>query len=71
MDKYLATFHPLKDREPDLVLSTHLPPATGVTGSLLDTLSAAPDAPPFTGPDQAALERMLAGFEPNGGGHAQ
>ncbi|WNZ09013.1 MBL fold metallo-hydrolase [Streptomyces sp. 11x1] len=69
MDKYLATFQPLKDRKPDLVLSTHLPPAAGITGSLLDTLTTAPDAPPFTGPDQAALERMLADFEPSGGGH--
>lgn len=30
MDKYLATFQPLKDRKPDLVLSTHLPPAAGI-----------------------------------------
>ncbi|MGW0710757.1 MBL fold metallo-hydrolase [Streptomyces sp. NPDC002643] len=67
-EKFLATFELLKDRKPDLVLSTHLPPAAGITGSLLDTLATAPSAPPFTGPDQTALEQLLAGFEPDGGG---
>jgi hypothetical protein len=48
----------------DTVLSTHLPPAIGIRDQLLGMLLAAPDAPPFMGPDQAALEQMLAGFEP-------
>lgn len=68
MEKFVMTFQPLRDRKPDLVLSTHLPPATGITGSMLDTLAFAPSAPPFMGPDQTALEQMLAGFEPGGGG---
>jgi hypothetical protein len=66
--KFLIGFRPLHERAPDLVLSTHLPPADGITGSMLDTLATTPGAPPFTGPDQAALEQMLSGFEPSGGG---
>lgn len=49
---------------PDLLLSTHLPPARGRAAAFLDTLSAVPELPPFVGPDQAALEQMLAGFAP-------
>ncbi|WP_286252873.1 MBL fold metallo-hydrolase [Streptomyces graminofaciens] len=67
-DKYRAGFQPFLDREPDLVLSTHLPPAAGITGSMIDTLASAAGTPAFVGPDQAALEQMLAGFEPGGGG---
>ena len=68
VEKYLRTFDSLKDRKPDLVLSTHLPPAAGITGAMLDTLATAPSAPPFVGPDQVALEQMLASFQPDGGG---
>ncbi|GGQ52825.1 MBL fold metallo-hydrolase [Streptomyces flaveolus] len=70
VQKFLGTFRQLRDREPELVLSTHLPPAPAMTGPMIDTLVTAPGAPAFTGPDQAALEQMLAGFEPAGGGHA-
>ncbi|MET9609030.1 MBL fold metallo-hydrolase [Streptomyces sp. NPDC006512] len=62
--KYLASVQPLREMDPQAILSTHLPPATGITARLLDTVSAAPQADPFTGPDQRALEQMLAGFEP-------
>lgn len=48
----------------DLVLSTHLPPAHDMGAQLLDTIATAPDAAPFVGPDQAALQAMLAGFAP-------
>jgi glyoxylase-like metal-dependent hydrolase (beta-lactamase superfamily II) len=47
-----------------LVLSTHLPPARDRGEQLLTVLADAPDQPAFVGPDQAALEAMLAGFEP-------
>ena len=47
---------------PTMVLSSHLPAASGaMTERLLSSLSAAPDASPFVGPDQAALEQMMAG----------
>ena len=45
---------------PKMVLSSHLPAAPGhMTDQLLASLSAAPGAEPFVGPDQAQLEQML------------
>ena len=47
---------------PSMVLSSHLPAAQGASlDRLLGALAAVPDAPAFVGPDQAALEQMLAG----------
>ncbi|MBG0827182.1 MBL fold metallo-hydrolase [Planomonospora sp. ID67723] len=63
---YLATLRPLHAADPDVILSTHLPPAAGRTSQFLDTLAAAPAADAFVGPDQQALEKMLAEFEPVG-----
>jgi flavorubredoxin len=46
--------------EPTMVLSSHLPAARGSSVErLLGALAAVPDAPPFVGPNQAALEQML------------
>ena len=51
----------LRSLSPALVLSSHLPAAQGATlQRLLATLESVPEAPPFVGPDQAALEQMLA-----------
>jgi hypothetical protein len=50
--------------DPEVILSTHLPPAIGRTPEFLDMLADAPQADPFVGPDQRALEEMLASFEP-------
>ena len=45
---------------PKMVLSSHLPAAPGhMIDRLLASLGSAPDARPFVGPDQAALEQML------------
>jgi glyoxylase-like metal-dependent hydrolase (beta-lactamase superfamily II) len=63
-DRFATSFAPLLEFDPSCVLSTHLPPAAGLTGGLLDTALAAPDAAPFVGPDQAALEALLRQFEP-------
>lgn len=65
-DKYLATVQPLRTMDPEIVLSTHLPPAVGLAPRMIDTITTAPAADPFVGPDQQALEQMLAGFEPAG-----
>ncbi|MFD9356743.1 MBL fold metallo-hydrolase [Streptomyces sp. NPDC060031] len=65
-DKYLATVAPLREMDPELVFSTHLPAAAGITARLIDTACLAPGLSPFVGPDQQALEQMLAGFEPAG-----
>jgi flavorubredoxin len=49
--------------EPTMILSSHLPAARGSSMErLLDALAAVPDAPPFVGPDQVELEKMLAGM---------
>jgi hypothetical protein len=47
--------------EPSMVCSSHLPPAPGAMLDLfLDSLARTPAAERFVGPDQAALEMMLA-----------
>jgi len=50
----------LRDFMPETVLGSHLPPAPGMADVLFDCLMAARDALPFVGPDQAAMERLLA-----------
>ena len=61
---FRASLQPLRRLDPSVVLCTHLPPAHDAAARLLDTLETAPDADPFVGPDQAALEALLAEFEP-------
>jgi glyoxylase-like metal-dependent hydrolase (beta-lactamase superfamily II) len=63
-DRYLANIQPLRALNPETILSTHLPPAVGRTSEFLEMLAVAPHSDPFVGPDQHALEQMLAGFEP-------
>jgi glyoxylase-like metal-dependent hydrolase (beta-lactamase superfamily II) len=62
--KFAATFTPLLHFGPSAILSTHLPPVTTGSATLFATLLDAPQASPFTGPDQAALEAMLREFQP-------
>jgi hypothetical protein len=59
-DAFGRSLAALLDLHPSLVLSTHLPPAPGRIDGFLETIAAAPDAPPFAGPDQTVLDRMLA-----------
>lgn len=66
--RYLGTVQPLRDMDPAVILSSHLPPAVGHTAEFLEMLAAAPHADPFVGPDQRALEELLASFEPAGAG---
>jgi hypothetical protein len=61
---FRASLQPLRELDPSVVLSSHLPPAHAATGQLLNTLANAPDADAFVGPDQAALETLLAELEP-------
>lgn len=56
-DRSLAQLQALGPRR---VLSAHLPPADGLTDVLIDNLARVPGATPWTGPDQAALELILA-----------
>jgi flavorubredoxin len=51
----------IRSIEPTMVLSSHLPPASGrLAERMLAALATVPDAQPFIGPDQAALEQMLS-----------
>ena len=63
---YERTLEQLRAMAPSAVLSSHLPPAVGPLDRLFDTLREAPDADPFIGPDQQALEDLLAAFAPAG-----
>ena len=57
---FAAELGGIRALEPSIVLSGHLPPAPGtMLDRMLDTLADAPDAAPFVGPDQLALEQML------------
>ena len=62
--RYEHSLAALRALTPSAVVSSHLPPIVGGLDGILDTLRQAPSADPFTGPDQRALEDMLAGFAP-------
>jgi len=55
----------IREMSPQMILSAHLPAAHGMTDELLKYLAAVPGAEPFVGPDQQALEAMLAGMKGN------
>jgi len=44
-----------------MVLSSHLPPAQGLTDVLLANVASACEAPFFVGPDHAAFMQMMSG----------
>jgi glyoxylase-like metal-dependent hydrolase (beta-lactamase superfamily II) len=58
--KFAAELNAIRQMEPEVVLSSHLPPAGRMTDTLLQALVDASKAPRFVGPDQAALEAMMA-----------
>jgi glyoxylase-like metal-dependent hydrolase (beta-lactamase superfamily II) len=62
--RYLQTVKTLQSVDAEVILSTHLPPAIATGDRLFDMLALAPGANPFVGPDQEALQAMLASFEP-------
>ncbi|WP_433565722.1 hypothetical protein ACQP1O_11085 [Nocardia sp. CA-151230] len=49
---------------PSGIHGTHLPPARGLNERLFDLTATAPEVPAFVGPDQRAVEAMLAAFQP-------
>ena len=62
-DAFAADLDRFRAVQPSMVLSSHLPPAPGgMLDVFVESLADAPDAPQFEGPDQAALEAMLAGM---------
>jgi flavorubredoxin len=54
-----SALNELRRMEPKVILSSHLPPAFGMTEAFADALIAARSAAPFVGPDQAAFHAML------------
>jgi glyoxylase-like metal-dependent hydrolase (beta-lactamase superfamily II) len=62
--RYQRAVGQLRALDPSGIFSTHLPPAVDMNARLFDVLLEAPDGPAFVGPDQAALEGLLASFEP-------
>lgn len=57
---FASELNSIRSMEPSMILSSHLPAASGdMTERLLASLADAPTAQPFVGPDQAALEQML------------
>jgi glyoxylase-like metal-dependent hydrolase (beta-lactamase superfamily II) len=61
---FRATVDPIRDMGASAVFSSHLPPVPHPDDRLFETVLLAPQTPPFVGPDQAALEALLATFEP-------
>jgi flavorubredoxin len=61
MSKFDRILDGIRRLAPTTVLSSHLPPANGkLLDTLLANIKAAPEMPAFVGPDQAALEAMMA-----------
>jgi len=49
----------ISNMKPEVILSSHLPVATGINTTLFDNLAEAYNTPGFVGPDQQALEKMM------------
>jgi hypothetical protein len=60
---YRASVAAMREIPARTYFSSHLPPSRDAE-TLFGLLADAPGLDPFVGPDQAALEAMLAGFEP-------
>jgi flavorubredoxin len=63
---FRKTLEGVREAQPELVLSGHLPVARGMTDTLLDCLAEVPAAQPFVGPDQEAFQAMLEGMRGSG-----
>jgi hypothetical protein len=63
--RFRATVDPLRALGASAVFSSHLPPVPQPDDRLFDTVLLAPQKTgPFVGPDQLALQALLATFEP-------
>jgi flavorubredoxin len=54
-----AALERVRALQPEIVLSSHLQPARGMTDRLIASLADTAGLAPFVGPDQAALEQMM------------
>jgi hypothetical protein len=57
--KFAATYDVLRRFSPDVILSTHLPPATAQLDTFVDFLEMVPSAAPLDAPEQAFLDGLL------------
>lgn len=57
--KFARTYDGLRGFSPELILSTHLPPAPGQLDSFIDLLETVPNLTPPEPPDQAFLDVLL------------
>jgi len=64
--KFAHVLDRIRELDPQLILSSHLPPARGNNEELLRLLAAVPDTEPFVGPNQAAVEAMMAQITQSG-----
>ncbi|MBJ7610474.1 MAG: MBL fold metallo-hydrolase [Candidatus Dormibacteraeota bacterium] len=64
--RYQQTVRDTPFVDAEAIFSTHLPPAVGLGAQFSAMLSEVPTTEPFVGPDQQALEAMLASFQPAG-----
>lgn len=62
--RFRATVDPLRAMAASAIFGTHLPPVQQPDDRLYETVLLAPQANPFVGPDQAALDAVLATFQP-------
>lgn len=59
-DEFRQALDRIRQLAPKMILSAHLPPATGKTEQFLDLLAAVPPATPSIAPNQPALVQILA-----------
>jgi flavorubredoxin len=57
---FSETLDKIRQIDPKMILSGHLPPATGKTEQFLELFAKVPDSTPAIAPDQRALEQILA-----------
>jgi flavorubredoxin len=58
--EYRRKLDTIRQMEPEMIFSSHLPPATGKAEQFLRSLATVPEASPFVAPNQAALEQIMA-----------
>lgn len=58
-DRFSQTLIRIREMAPKMILSAHLPPATGKTEKFLEVFAALPPSTPAIAPNQEALEQIL------------
>jgi flavorubredoxin len=57
---FIKSLDRIRQIDPKMIFSAHLPPARGKTEQFLELLARVPASTPFVAPNQAALEQILA-----------